>query len=164
MDAHSSNPDDLRKLEQRLAAWKPTPEGLDLEAMLFAAGRASARGGKAWFAWPIASGCLALAVVALGAWLMAERSERLALLREIGEVTDKERLRAPLSGGRSSDETPATIPLGPDSYLVLRREWEERPGDWANRPRPLGSESTQPTSSQPTILRAWRPGGPPEPL
>jgi hypothetical protein len=163
MDSHSSNPDDLRKLEQRLAGWKPTPEGLDLEAMLFAAGRASARHGKAWLAWPIACGCLALAVVVLGAGLATERSERLALLREIGAATAKQEFRAPLSAGRGSDETPVTTPPGPDSYLVLRREWEERHGDWANRPGPSGRES-KPASPQPTILRAWQPGGPPEPL
>ncbi len=57
MDANISNSDDLKELEQRLATWSPAKDGLDPDAMLFAAGRASARHGKTWLAWPIASGC-----------------------------------------------------------------------------------------------------------
>jgi len=41
MDANQSNPDSMNDLEQRLAAWSPAREGLDPDAMLYAAGRAS---------------------------------------------------------------------------------------------------------------------------
>src|SRR6516165_10417434 len=83
MDANIPNTDDLKDLENRLGTWSPTREGLDPDAMLFAAGRASVHHGKSWIVWPIASGTLALAVVTLGIWVTAERSERVALQREL---------------------------------------------------------------------------------
>jgi len=157
MDTHSSHPDDLKKLEARLANWKPAPEGLDPEAMLFAAGRASAPVGKAWLAWPVACGCLVLTVVALGVRLSAERSERLALLREIQRMSSETGLAASSYG-----ETAATTLPGPDSYLVLRREWEHQAGDWSIRPVTPVKANAAPVEQ--AILRAWQPGGPPEPL
>jgi hypothetical protein len=159
MDTHSSNPDDLKKLEARLASWKPAPEGLDPEAMLFAAGRASARKSKARFAWAIVCGCLGLVVAVLAVRLSAERSERLALLRELRQTTSETRLLA-----ASSNENPVTTLPGPDSYLVLRRQWEQQPGEWTARPAEPGEEPKKPGTPDPPILRAWQPGGPVEPL
>ncbi len=46
------NADDLTDLERRLSSWEPTTEGLDSDALLFAAGRASARPGLGRFVWP----------------------------------------------------------------------------------------------------------------
>jgi hypothetical protein len=156
MDTHS---DDLKKLEARLANWKPAPEGLDPESMLFAAGRASARGGKAWVAWPITCGCLVLAVVGLGARLSAERSERLALLREIQQRSPE----ATLASTPVLDEQ-ALTPPGTDSYLVLRRELEQQSGEWMARSAEPGEVPKKSGTPEPAILRAWQPGGPPEPL
>ena len=156
MDANSSRPNDLNKLEQRLAAWEPASAGLDPEAMLSAAGRASARGVKAWLAWPILSGCLALAVLALGAWLAAERADRLRLLAELSHRPVE---TAPVSTP-VPDETPTTEALAPDGYLALRREWELHPDD-ALRPAAPGQAPKRPASPEPSILRAWQPDGPP---
>src|SRR5713226_4058012 len=130
MDANFSNPDDLNEMEQRLAAWSPAKDGLDPDAMLFAAGRASARHSKTWLAWPIASGCLTIVAAALGAWLAVERSERLAILQEIHAQLAE---LAPVPG-----DTPAPESLAATSYLVLRREWEQQPGDWSIKPSPRG--------------------------
>ena len=159
MDSHSSNSDDLRKLEGRLADWQPNREGLDLEAMLFAAGRASARHGKAWLAWPMACTCLALVTVVLGARLAAERSERLALIQEL---THRSTELAPTSSPIGSDKSIGE-PLTPNSYLVLRQEWDRHFGALAPRPTGAG-EGPKRRNAEPAILRAWQPGGPIEPL
>ena len=159
MDTHPSHPNDLNKVEARLASWKPAPEGLDPEAMLFAAGRASAHAGKFRFVWPIACGCLALAVVALGARLSAERSERLVLL---GEIQQRSPEAAPVSTSVLDVQPPAS--LGADSYLVLRREWERQSGEWTARPVDPIEAPNGPGATEPPVLRAWQPGGPVEPL
>ena len=68
-------PNDASELERRLIAWMPATAGLDADAMLFAAGRATARRG------PWGTLCVAGLVVVLGAWLAVERTERLRLER-----------------------------------------------------------------------------------
>ena len=68
-------PDDASELERRLIAWVPATAGLDADAMLFAAGRASAK------RIPWGTVCVAGLVVVLGAWLVVERTERLRLER-----------------------------------------------------------------------------------
>jgi hypothetical protein len=156
MDIHSSQPDDLKKFEARLANWKPAPEGLDPEAMLFAAGRASVRT-RARFAWPIVSGCLALTVMALSARLSAERSERQALVREI--------LQASLEGTLASASVPdkqVLISLEADSYLVLRQKWEQQ-GEETVWPKEHDQVPKEPGIPETPVLRAWQPGGPFEP-
>jgi hypothetical protein len=160
MDTYSSNSDDLRKLEGRLADWKPDREALDLEAMLFAAGRASARRGRGWLAWPIACTCLALVTAVLGARLAAERSERLALIQELAYRSTGV---APTSSLIDSDKSIGQA-LTPNSYLVLRREWEQQLGDSTWQPKGVDETPRIPGNPQPAILRAWRPGGPVEPL
>jgi hypothetical protein len=157
MDANLSNPDDLKDLEQRLASWSPAREGLDPDAMLFAAGRASARGGKARLAWPIVSGCLAVVAVALGVRLAAERSERLALLREL-HVRDVQ-----ITPDSNPEIRPSETPA-PYSYIVQRREWERHPGDWQLKPAPQSEGSNRSALPETNILRAWQPNGPHEPL
>jgi hypothetical protein len=152
MDTNSAHSDDLNKLERQLAAWQPAPAGLDADAMLFAAGRASVRTGKAWSVWPIVSGCLALAVAVLGIGLTAERSERLALLAQLQQ--------RPPQAAPGISETPAPEPLPPDAYLVLLREWEQRPGDWMSWPHTPREAPKHPAATEPPILRAW----PPDPL
>src|SRR5438445_38546 len=152
MDNNMPHPDDLTELERRLAAWKPAHDGLDHEAMLFAAGRASARPGGGWLAWPILSGSLALAAVALGVWLAAERSERLAPLRKLVEP----------ALASTPVVTPMAEPLSPNSYLSLRREWEQQAGDWLNRS--TAAVPKGPAFPEPPILRAWQPDDPSDPL
>jgi hypothetical protein len=156
MDPNTADSDDLKKLERQLAAWQPASEGLDADAMLFAAGRASARGGKAWLAWPIVSACLAAAVVALGAGLATERSERLALVRQLQQ--------RPHQVAPAADETPATDAPAPDAYLVLLREWEQHPNDWGGRAPATGQVPKRPAAPEPPTPRAWPPDGLPDPL
>jgi hypothetical protein len=156
MDTPDLPTDDLNDLERRLAGWRPSTAGLAPDAMLFAAGRASAQRGKAWLAWPILSGCLALAAVILGVWLAAERSERRALLQALDQ-----RPSQPAPAKVSvPNETRPTEPPAPDSYLSLRRAWEQHPSDWANRPVPPARAPKRPTSPERPIPRAWQPPGP----
>jgi hypothetical protein len=82
----SPHPDDLNELERRLAACAPSSAGLDADAMLFAAGRASARPSAARFVWPALTATLAGLAALLGVWLANERSERLALIRQLRPV------------------------------------------------------------------------------
>jgi len=152
--------DGLNELERRLTTWQPSTAGLASDAMLFAAGRASVRGGKACVAWPIVSGCLALAAVVLGVLLAGERTERLALVRELHQQPhDSASDSIPVLV-----ETPATEALAPDGYLALRRQWEEGPRDWAIDPPGTNRAPKRPASPELPIPRAWQPGGPSEPL
>jgi hypothetical protein len=139
------NPDnDLNDLEQRLTAWQPTTAGLNHDAMLFAAGRASARSAVGRMAWPILSATLALIVAGQGAWLAAERAERLALARQL-QPRDPE--PAPPAS------SPAPAPLPPDSYLALRRSLEQDVVAWA--PRPAAASPPDLDSPSPPVLHAW---------
>jgi hypothetical protein len=159
MDANLSNPDDLSELEQRLANWMPAPEGLNTDAMLFAAGQASARIGKTRLVWPIVSGGLAVLVVFLGIRLWAERAERLALLQELD-------LRLANIPTAPDDSPPAPLQetRAPNAYMVLRRQWEQRPDEWPLNSSVQGEEPNGPTIPEVNILRAWQPHGPREPL
>ncbi len=158
MDANLSNSDNLNELERRLADWKPAPDGLNVDAMLFAAGRASARNGKARLAWPVVSGGLALLTVFLGVRLAGERAGRLALLQELHLRLADIPSVTPIAP-TASPETPEA-----NAYLVLRREWEQRPGDRQVESPVQGEASSDSTLPEVNILRAWQPHGPREPL
>ena len=152
MDAPDFPTDDLNELEQRLAAWRPATTGLAPEAMLFAAGRASARGRKAWLAWPVISGCLALTAVVLGVWVAVERSERRALLQTLNQ-----RRSAPAPTIPPVPEKFRPIkPPAPDSYLSLRRQWEQLAGDWTFAPAGSGPTRKRLGSPEKPMLRAWQ--------
>jgi hypothetical protein len=83
MDTLPSLAGDLNDLEQRLSEWRPSAAGLDANSMLFAAGRASVRPGWGRITWPIVSGCLAIAAVALSVALVQERAARLELAAQL---------------------------------------------------------------------------------
>jgi hypothetical protein len=160
MDSHASHPDDLSDLERRLAAWKPAVQGLYYEEMLFAAGRASVRGGKARFVWPVAAACFAIAAFTLGLRLAAERSELLALRQQFDQREPNTAIAA-----KPADDSDSKAPeAASDSYLVLRRQWEQHPESWTSAPAKPVNMPVRPTGGQPHILRAWPPAGPPEAL
>lgn len=69
MDTHANRPEDLNDLERRLAAWQPSRDGLDADAVLFAAGRASVQPRPARFVWPALTTLLTALIVVLGVWL-----------------------------------------------------------------------------------------------
>jgi hypothetical protein len=140
MEQHSPLPDgeDLSAAERRLSAWRPAVDGLDADAMLFAAGRASARPGPGRFVWPALAACLALTSVGLGVWLMNERAERLALARPIPDPMPAPAVVLP--------EPPASEPIAPDSYLASQRALEEGLDAWPARPQAaMPPEDRRPT-------------------
>ena len=107
-------PEDLNDLERRLADWQPSAAGLDPDAVLFAAGRASARPGAGRFVWPTVSAGLAVLAVALGIGLRSERAERIALAQLLQP-------RQPPVAVVASVPSPPPEPLPRDSYFVLGR-------------------------------------------
>jgi hypothetical protein len=129
MEQHSPLPDgeDLRALERRLSAWRPAADGLDADAMLFAAGRASARPGRGRFLWPALAACLALTSAGLGVALVREQAERLALARQMPSPTPAPAIVPPAP--------PADEPVAPDSYRASQRALEEGLDAWPARPR-----------------------------
>jgi hypothetical protein len=140
MDTH--HPDELRDFERRLSGWRPAPEGLDPDAMLFAAGRASARAGAGRWAWPAAAAALAVLAAALGGWAAVERSERLALARQLETVTP-----APAPEAAPADAAPAEEPP-PDSYLAARRVLERGIDAW---PPPVVARAGPPEPPPPEV-------------
>jgi hypothetical protein len=140
-------PEDLTALERRLAGCRPATGGLDADAMLFAAGRATAPRRGSRIVWPAVACGFAFLSLALGAVLMNERSQRLALADRIS--------RLPVA----NVETPATVvapslPLAPDSYIVMRHMMDQNGDAWTARPD--NSSGPVPDSAEaPPILHAW---------
>lgn len=134
MDPHSHHPEDLNELEQCLSAWQPDRRGLDADAVLFAAGRASVRSGPARFAWPAVTALLTALAVVLGLSLMTERRERQALATRL-----QERPPAPVvppsapSAVPVPEESPATSEPPPDSLLTSRRALDQGLDAWPSQ-------------------------------
>jgi hypothetical protein len=137
-------PDDLSETERRLSAWEPDPRGLDPDAMLFAAGRAAARGGPSRFLWPALACSLAVLAAGLGAWGSAERAGRLALAGQLRQLP-----QAP-SPAPSPVVLPAEAPTAdepaPSSFLTARHALERGLDAWTSQ----------------AVVRAGPPGPPPQ--
>jgi hypothetical protein len=144
MDEPAPLPEDLSSLERRLAAWQPSGDGVPAEAdrMLFAAGRASAA--RLRLLWPAAAACLALLAAGLGAWVASERGQRLALARQLQEQGPHPQ---PVLVQR---EPAAPDPLPPQSYLMLRRAWENDP-DGSPPPQAPGPPPGPPPDGPPIL-------------
>lgn len=144
MDHHPNDP--LTDLELRLAAWRPNPQELDPDALLFAAGRASAR--RARLVWPTATACLVMLSALLAGRLALERAQCLALARQL----DQRRAPAPPHEAPvppTAAETAGTEPLPPDSYLIARRALDEGLDAW-----PICVPGHGPSLPEPPALRA----------
>lgn len=161
MDTHPHADGDLSELERRLGAWRPDGDGLDPAAMLFAAGQASARPGRARLVWPLLCGCLALVAASLGAWAVSERAERLALARRVQQApspTEPAPAPAPTSTPVAPSEPDAPVPLVRDeppahSYLASHRMLDKGLDAWPAAP-PLAAQAL-PDAPRPPVLRAW---------
>lgn len=84
----------MNEFERRLAACAPAADGLNADAMLFAAGRASVKLHPARFAWPLATVALLALTMAFAFLWKSEREERISL------------------AGRLSQSPPSVIPTG----------------------------------------------------
>ncbi len=154
MDAHTNNSEDLNALERRLSAWQPVSAGLDVDAVLFAAGRASVQLGPARFVWPALTVLITALSCVLGLWLMDERNERLALAHRLQERPPAPVVDPPLVPAVNTppDEPPLSDELSPNSYLVSRRALEKGLDAWPSR-IVVHAGSPNPSSSSPPILR-----------
>jgi hypothetical protein len=149
MDTHTSrHEDDLSEFERHLAGWRPSPGGLDADAMLFAAGRAAGRRGRGQLLWPVLCALLTVQAVGLGVWGVTERAERLALASRIPK------------SAQIDSASPATVVVleessyksSPGDYLSTRRQLEQDPNGWLASLQSTGSQPFMPPPPQPAIL------------
>jgi hypothetical protein len=132
MEPHS-HPEDLSELEHRLSAWRPADEGLNADAVLFAAGRASVRPGPVRFVWPALTVCLAGLATVLGVCLNVERSGRLALARQLRQPPPAPAPKSPTPVEVSPEESPLPEDVPSTSFLAARRLLERGLDDWPER-------------------------------
>jgi hypothetical protein len=120
----------MNDLEHRLAAWQPAVTGLDTDALLFAAGRASVRPGATRFVWPALTACVSLLAISLGIWLAQERMERLDLARQLQQQSHM--LANTPSPPLASEPTPMRVEEEPppDSYLASLRALDKGLEAW----------------------------------
>lgn len=148
------NADDLNDLEQRLSAWRPAGDGIDVSAMLFAAGRASARAEARRWAWPALAASLALLAAGLAGWAASERAERIALASQL-----RLPVAPPLPADSPAWQEPAiTEEPAADNYLsVMQRALEGGFDDHPARADPSREPRTTPTPTPNSrILQVWQ--------
>jgi hypothetical protein len=145
-----TNSDDLSDVERRLAACEPSAAGLDADAMLFAAGRASVRPSAARVLWPLLTACLAALVVVLGAWLWFERAERLSLAGRLQQSAP-----APAPAPVPPPEPPTAAEPPTSSVFAGHRALEQGLDAWPPAPLP-DAGPPGPLPPDPPILRVGR--------
>jgi hypothetical protein len=126
MHPNAHPPDDLSNLERRLASWQPADEGLEADAMLFAAGRASVRPRATRLLWPALACAMTVVTLFLGVCLKSERDERVALARLLEQ-------QAPVPPPAPSPvaEPPAPVEaLSPSSLLAAQHALEQGLDAW----------------------------------
>jgi hypothetical protein len=146
---------DLKALELRLAAWRPSTGALDRDRMLYDAGRAAVRSESHGRVWVLATAALAVVTIGLGALLVQERSRRTAL--EIAMAARAMPSPPPPAPPGEIDIPPIESP-GPSSYFVLTARLAANPVDasWLDvkierEPHPATSPPEE--TSRPVPLR-----------
>jgi hypothetical protein len=153
MDSNSTPAGDLNDLERRLAEWRPSASGLEVDRLMFDAGRASARSGRGRLVWPAVSAGLALTAIALGIGLAHERASRQELAMQVRDSTP------PVAPARGSEPGPAESPptpptqAPPASYLAARRALTEDLDSWRVADHLVEGEP----SPRPTVLTSRSP-------
>jgi hypothetical protein len=145
-----SKPDNMTDLERRLAALAPANEGLNTDAMLFAAGRASVRPRAGRFVWPALAGLLGLLAIGLGIELTRERGERLVLVQLLRQAEQRQTPASDLAV--PADFGPTEAPAA-DSLVASHRVLENGLESW--RPIRIVTSSSDSPAENSTILRAW---------
>jgi hypothetical protein len=120
-DYETDHERDLRALEARAAAWRPSRGALDRDRMLFEAGHAAARAEARAWSWRLATAALALVSAGLGGALVQERTMRRALEVKAAYTAPAIPSAASRALAASPHETstPALEPPGPSSYFAL---------------------------------------------
>jgi hypothetical protein len=152
MDTNSTPPPgDLNDLERRLAEWRPSASGLEVDRLMFAAGRASAQSSRGRFVWPLVSAGLALTAVALGIGLAHERAARQELAMQLRDSAPA------VAPARGSEPGPAESPptqAPPASYLAARRALTEDLDSWPVADHRVGEREPAP---RPAVLTSHSP-------
>jgi hypothetical protein len=147
-----TRPDDLNDFERQLAALAPAGTGLNADAMLFAAGRASARADSRLFALRVMAAFLALLAFGLGAWGFNERIERMTLAEQFAQAMRQPAAVPTGSLPRPVPETASSEQAAADSVLashqMLEKGLDSLPAV-TSEPVPPG-----PVAAQVPILRA----------
>jgi hypothetical protein len=145
----NTHPNDLSELERRLVACQPSAAGLDADAMLFAAGRASVRPGRARYLWPALTAGLAAFAMVLGTGWAVERGERLALLVERRNPAPPPTPLPP----PAPPEAPTAQQPASTSVLSWHTMLEHGLDDWPPPPPPDGRSGPSPDEP---VLRVGR--------
>jgi len=134
--------------------WRPDTEGLNRDAVLFAAGLAAAKGQRGRLFWPAVSTAFAMAVVALGVWALNEHRDCQLLLGELQILHEREPFSSSLSTNAlaAAHQTAATV--SPNSYFSLRKQLEKNPSQWLASQAPIGPAPLGTGPPEPSILRA----------
>lgn len=151
MDSHSPNPDDLSEIERRLSVWRPSAEGLNRDAMLYAAGLGAGKAGRGRRLWPALCSLLAVFAAAVGVWGLNERAERQFLIGRLHEHSPSS-AASPMNALVAAPQSASAT--SPDSYLNLRRQLEQDPGRWLASRESTGPTALGPAPPEPAILRA----------
>jgi hypothetical protein len=154
MDTHPHRPDDVSDLERRLAACEPSAAGLDADAMLFAAGQASARPGARRYLWPALAAAFAALAGLLAVGLTVERGERLALARQL-QPRPADSFPTPPPPADGAPEPPTAGDAAPDSVLAAHRALQQGLDAWPPRAT-LDGESGTGSRTEP-VLRVGLP-------
>ena len=155
MAANFDNPDKRNDLERRLSSWTLAADGLDGDAMLFAAGRASVRSGRARFLWPVLACAMTALAAVLAVCLHSERRERLALAQQIQQLAPAPRPEPPSPAPANSETLPEEEP-SPSSLLVAHRLLEDGSEDWPVRTQPSPDKSRHALPAAPILLAGQR--------
>jgi hypothetical protein len=127
MDSNSPrHEDDLSDVANRLSSWRPTTDGLDADALLFAAGVAVGRRDRGRVVALALCGLLAILAVSLGAWGLTERAERQSLASRLRERTPNTGANPGMNDGLVPE---ASYASSPDDYFHLYRRLELDPID-----------------------------------
>ena len=157
MDPHSTNrEDDLSACARRLAAWQPAPGKLDADAMLFAAGRASAERRRPPLLWPVVCALLAMQAAGFCAWGLWERAEHRALAVRLDKGAAVPNV--PQTPAVADSSAPRYTP-SPDDYFHLRRRLDQASGRWLVAAHAAGTQAVGPPPPAPGILKAGQRDG-----
>ncbi len=115
------NSDELNELARRLSSYSPAAAGLDADAMLFAAGRASALRGRAQMVWWGSTASLITLVVLLSSLLTRERNERLVLAQKLRQVLPVAAPNLPAPVDPSPADDPGWTPVLIDVHQALEQ-------------------------------------------
>jgi hypothetical protein len=152
MHAHTpGDKDELKDCERRLASWRPAEQGLDADAMLFAAGLAAGRQGRGRLLWPAVCLLLAVQAVGLAAWGLRERAERRALANVLRQPSPTSNV--PQTAPQDRVPPPSYTP-SPGDYVSVRRLIEQDPNRWLASLASIDPQSPGAPPPEPFILRS----------